>query len=177
MENITKTFNSTAYTCTTYNRNSKAMDTSVVILNKDFDADAALKIISKKYGTTELIYIDVADKTPITEKRTMSVDTFMRYAVALEKPNPALVTRTVKRTDYTVVYYDRVLKVCNTAKMPLDKSFDDNAAALKALQKRYNGDTMTIVDILGKDTTETLYGISPDDFIKHSAIIDDSKEG
>lgn len=177
MENITKTFNSVKYNCLAFNRNSKETENTSVILNKDFDDEAALKIITKKFGTAEKVFMDIISKDTIAEKRTMPVETFMQYAAPLEKPNPALVTRTIKRTTYTAVIYDRALKVTDTAPLAFDKLFDDDTAALKALQKRYNGDTMLVVDVLGKDTIETLYGMTPDDFIKHSKVVEDSKEG
>lgn len=177
MENITKTFNSTKYNCIAFNRSTKNTDNISVMLNKDFGNDAALKIITKKFGTSTLVFMDVIGKEAVQEKRTMPVETFMQYAVVLEKPNPALVTRTVKRTGYLAVIYDRVEKITDTYTLELDKNFDDDEKALKALQKRFNGDTMLVVDILGKETIETLYGITPEEFIKHSKVVDDSKEG
>ena len=177
MENITKTFNATKYNCIAFNSDSKQTENIQVMLNKDFDTDTALKIISKKFGTSTVIFMDIIGKEAVQEKRTMPVETFMSYAVALEKSNPAMVTRTVKRTTYTAVIYDRDAKITDTAYLGLDKNFDDDDKALKALQKRFNGDTMFVVDILGKETIETLYGITPEDFIKHSKVVDESKEG
>ena len=176
METITKTFNSTAYTCLAYNRISKETENRTVILNKDFGTDTALKIITKKYGNAELVYMDVMDKRSIQEKRAMETVTFMLYAHPLEKPNPALITRTVKNTTYSVVVYDRTQKVTDTRQFILGKELD-NDTALKALQKRYNGETLIVVDVLGKNTDETLYGITPDEFLAHSKVIEDSKEG
>ena len=177
MENITKTFNSVKYDCLAYNRNTKATENKSVILNKDFDNDSALKIIAKKFNSSDVVYMDIMNKHTIQEKRSMEVTTFMQYAKPIEKANPSLITRTVKNTAYTAVIYDRVQKITDTATFGLNKSFNDDAAALKALQKRYNGDTLIVVDILGTTTTETMYGITPEDFIKHSKVVDDSKEG
>ena len=87
------------------------------------------------------------------------------------------ITRTIKKTSYTCVVFDRTTKTMNESKFTLDKAFD-NDTALKILAKKFNGDTLTIADVLGSESIEQLYGIEPEIFMNHAApIYKDSKEG
>lgn len=81
------------------------------------------------------------------------------------------ITRTIKKSVYTCLVYDPVEKEMNETSFTLDKEFD-LASARKILQKKFNGDTLTVVDVIRVTSVNQLYEISIEDFMKYAKPVE-----
>lgn len=82
------------------------------------------------------------------------------------------VTRTIEATNVTAMTINP--QTMETAQMVftydgLDK--DDKTKVLKWLRKKKETDTLSIVAIISIDTTSKLYGMTEEDFIKYSKVL------
>ena len=81
------------------------------------------------------------------------------------------ITRTIKKSVYSCLVYDLVEKEMKESSFTLDKEFD-LATARKILQKKYNGDTLTVVDVIRVTSVNQLYEISIEDFMKYAKPVE-----
>ena len=140
-------------------------------LGKHFSDSDALKIISKQNNSESLTVADVLNSRDIEQMFSISTVDFIENAEPLEKPNPALITRTIKKHSYLCVVYNRETKTCEDACFLLDKKFS-NDDALKILAKKYNNSNRTIADVLGCDAIEQLYGITVEKFMEKATPVE-----
>ena len=89
-----------------------------------------------------------------------------------------MVTRTIQKKVYTcIVFKCDTNEVCE-ADFVITEKLTDNAAALKILRKRYEGDTFKIAAIKNTHIEEKLYAMSEVDFLKYAHIVEkENKEG
>ena len=171
MENITRTIKKTVYTCVCFDRVAKGVVEKEFTLGKHFSDSDALKIISKQNNSETLTVADVLNSRDIEQMFSISTVDFIENAEPLEKPNPALITRTIKKHSYFCVVYNRETKTCEDAAFLLDKKFS-NDDALKILAKKYNNSNRTIADVLGCTAIEQLYGITVDKFMEKATPVE-----
>lgn len=77
------------------------------------------------------------------------------------------ITRTIKKTSYKCLVYNLVDHEMTEQNFMLDKEFDRDTAR-KILGKKFNGDTITVVDVISTENIEQLYEISLEDFLKYA---------
>lgn len=81
------------------------------------------------------------------------------------------ITRTVNATTYKVLVYKRETKHTAEEYFTLPGKDIDDENALKILSKKYNGQTLRIIDIIDKTVISQLRKMSMDFFIANSEIV------
>lgn len=84
-----------------------------------------------------------------------------------------MVTRTIKTTTVNVVGVDLKTNTIVDYEEILPRTYKDEAAILKELEKRYKNSNNDVkpVAIKGYAVNDTLYGMSEEDFIKNSVVL------
>ena len=85
---------------------------------------------------------------------------------------PAMVSRTITTTKVNVMCLDITLgEPCNRD-VTLPREYKDDSKLLKDVEKLINTDTLKAVHIVSKETNETLYGMTEQEFINHATKLD-----
>lgn len=84
-----------------------------------------------------------------------------------------MVTRTIKTTTVNVVGVDLTNNTIVDYEEILPRTYKDEAAILKELEKRFKNSENDVkpVAIKGFTVNDTLYGMSEDDFMKNAVIL------
>lgn len=79
-----------------------------------------------------------------------------------------MVTRTIKSTEVSVLAVDTELGETFTETYMLARTYKDNSAIMKKVQKLYDTETLKNVSVVDVKEHEALYGMTEEDFIKYS---------
>lgn len=86
-----------------------------------------------------------------------------------------MVTRTVQTTEVFVLALDVETAEPQNIKVLLAGTFKDKASALKSAKKVAENDTLKLVQVVGMEVHEDLYGMSEDEFIKLAQKLESRK--
>ena len=82
-----------------------------------------------------------------------------------------MVTRTIKGTKVRALCVDTDAQSTYEDIFTLARTYKDNKSLMKKLESVVNDDTHKVVSILATETTETLYGMSEQDFISCAKVL------
>ncbi len=82
-----------------------------------------------------------------------------------------MVTRTIITTKATVMGLDVTKGEPFNETYPMPRSYKDEATLLKKLKAKYETDTIKLVHIVAVEETETLYGMTEQEFIEKGKIL------
>lgn len=83
-----------------------------------------------------------------------------------------MVTRTLTSTQVTVLALDTETAEPQNLTYEIAGTFKDDKKLLAVIQKSHDTETLKNVKVVDKREKETLYGMSEDEFIAHSAPLD-----
>lgn len=83
-----------------------------------------------------------------------------------------LVTRTIKSKEVTALCLDIVTSEPSNTTYIVPFNIKDGEDTIKYLRKKYDTETLKVVSVVDTKTTENLYGMPEEDFIKSANIIE-----
>ena len=86
-----------------------------------------------------------------------------------------MVTRTVQTTEAFILALDVESAEPQNIKVLLAGTFKDKASILKSAKKVAETDTLKLVEVVGAEIHEDLYGMSEEDFIKMAQKLEPRK--
>lgn len=87
-----------------------------------------------------------------------------------------LITRTIKGTEVTLLALDIVTGEVQNETYTMSGTFKDSAALLKAVQKKYDTDTLKHVSVVDSSSVNQLYGMDESDFIRNAFKLDENRK-
>ena len=87
-----------------------------------------------------------------------------------------LITRTIKGTEVTLLALDIVTGEVQNETYTMSGTFKDSAALLKAVQKKYDTDTLKHVSVVESSSVNQLYGMDESDFIRNAFKLDENRK-
>lgn len=87
-----------------------------------------------------------------------------------------LITRTIVGTEVTLLALDIVTGEVQNETYTMSGKFKDSAALLKAVQKKYDTDTLKHVSIVDSASVNQLYGMDESDFIRNAFKLDENRK-
>lgn len=82
-----------------------------------------------------------------------------------------MVTRTMTTTKATVMCLDIVKGEPSNVEVTLPRTYKDEKAMMKAVQRSLGDGAIKPVHIVSSETVEVLYGMSEDDFLKYASVL------
>lgn len=79
-----------------------------------------------------------------------------------------MVTRTIRTTNATLMCVNTENAEVNNIDVVLPRTFEDDTAILKAAKKYHETETNKVVAVVASSVSETLYGMSENDFIANA---------
>ena len=86
-----------------------------------------------------------------------------------------LITRTIVGTEVTLLALDIVTGEVMNMTYVMSGKFKDSAALLKAVQKKYDTDTIKHVSVVESASVNQLYGMDESDFIRNAFKLDENR--
>lgn len=86
-----------------------------------------------------------------------------------------MVTRTVQTTEVILLALDVETAEPQNISVKLAGTFKDKSSALKASKKVAETETLKLVQVVGMEVQEALYGMSEDDFLNYAQILEPRK--
>ena len=86
-----------------------------------------------------------------------------------------MVTRTIVGTEVTLLALDTVSAEPQNVTYTLSGKFKDSKALLKAVQRKFDTDTLKHVSVVSTSAVNQLYGMDESDFIAHAVKLDDNR--
>ena len=87
-----------------------------------------------------------------------------------------MVTRTIVGTEVTLLALDTVSAEPQNVTYTLFGKFKDSKALLKAVQRKFETDTLKHVSVVSTSAVNQLYGMDESDFIAHAVKLDDNRK-
>lgn len=87
-----------------------------------------------------------------------------------------MVTRTIVGTEVTLLALDTVSAEPQNVTYTLSGKFKDSKALLKAVQRKFDTDTLKHVSVVSTSAVNQLYGMDESDFIAHAVKLDDNRQ-
>ena len=87
-----------------------------------------------------------------------------------------MVTRTIVGTEVTLLALDTVSAEPQNVTYTLSGKFKDSKALLKAVQRKFDTDTLKHVSVVSTCAVNQLYGMDESDFIAHAVKLDDNRQ-
>ena len=87
-----------------------------------------------------------------------------------------MVTRTIVGTEVTLLALDTVSCEPQNVTYTLSGKFKDSKALLKAVQRKFDTDTLKHVSVVSTSAVNQLYGMDESDFIAHAVKLDDNRQ-
>lgn len=87
-----------------------------------------------------------------------------------------MVTRTIVGTEVTLLALDTVSAEPQNVTYTLSGKFKDSKALLKAVQRKFDTDTLKHVSVVSTNAVNQLYGMDESDFIAHAVKLDDNRK-
>lgn len=87
-----------------------------------------------------------------------------------------MVTRTIVGTEVTLLALDTVSAEPQNVTYTLSGKFKDSKALLKAVQRKFDTDTLKHVSVVSTSAVNQLYGMDESDFIAHAVKLDDNRK-
>lgn len=87
-----------------------------------------------------------------------------------------MVTRTIVGTEVTLLALDTVSAEPQNVTYTLSGKFKDSNALLKAVQRKFDTDTLKHVSVVSTSAVNQLYGMDESDFIAHAVKLDDNRK-
>ena len=87
-----------------------------------------------------------------------------------------MVTRTVVGTEVTLLAFDTVSAEPQNVTYTLSGKFKDSKALLKAVQRKFDTDTLKHVSVVSTSAVNQLYGMDESDFIAHAVKLDNNRK-
>lgn len=87
-----------------------------------------------------------------------------------------LITRTIVGTEVTLLALDIVTGEVQNETYTMSGKFKDSAALLKAVQKKYDTDTLKHVSVVESSSVNQLYGMDESDFIRNAFKLDENRK-
>ena len=81
------------------------------------------------------------------------------------------VTRTITTTKVTAMVVNVAQGETETRSYVLPRTYKDDKAVLKQLQKTYDNDDVKVVHVLDTKEENTLYGMTEQEFIEHAKVL------
>lgn len=86
-----------------------------------------------------------------------------------------MITRTIVGTEVTLLALDTVSAEPQNVTYTLSGRFKDSKALLKAVQRKFDTDTLKHVSVVSTSAVNQLYGMDESDFIAHAVKLDDNR--
>lgn len=87
-----------------------------------------------------------------------------------------LITRTIVGTEVTLLALDIVTGEVQNETYTMSGKFKDSNALLKAVQKKYDTDTLKHVSVVESSAVNQLYGMDEGDFIRNAFKLDENRK-
>lgn len=87
-----------------------------------------------------------------------------------------MITRTIVGTEVTLLALDTVSAEPQNVTYTLSGKFKDRNALLKAVQRKFDTDTLKHVSVVSTSAVNQLYGMDESDFIAHAVKLDDNRK-
>lgn len=87
-----------------------------------------------------------------------------------------MITRTIVGTEVTLLALDTVSAEPQNVTYTLSGKFKDSKALLKAVQRKFDTDTLKHVSVVSTSAVNQLYGMDEIDFIAHAVKLDDNRQ-
>ena len=87
-----------------------------------------------------------------------------------------MITRTIVGTEVTLLALDTVSAEPQNVTYVLSGKFKDSKALLKAVQRKFDTDTLKHVSVVSTSAVNQLYGMDESDFIAHAVKLDDNRQ-
>lgn len=87
-----------------------------------------------------------------------------------------MITRTIVGTEVTLLALDTVSAEPQNVTYTLSGKFKDSKALLKAVQRKFDTDTLKHVSVVSTSAVNQLYGMDESDFIAHAVKLDDNRQ-
>lgn len=87
-----------------------------------------------------------------------------------------MVTRTIVGTEVTLLALDTVSAEPQNVTYTLSGKFKDSKALLKAVQRKFDTDTLKHVSVVSTSAVNQLYGMDESDFIANAVKLDDNRK-
>lgn len=87
-----------------------------------------------------------------------------------------MITRTIVGTEVTLLALDTVSAEPQNVTYVLSGKFKDPKALLKAVQRKFDTDTLKHVSVVSTSAVNQLYGMNESDFIAHAVKLDDNRQ-
>lgn len=87
-----------------------------------------------------------------------------------------MITRTIVGTEVTLLALDTVSAEPQNVTYTLSGRFKDSKALLKAVQRKFDTDTLKHVSVVSTSAVNQLYGMDESDFIAHAVKLDDNRQ-
>lgn len=177
---INRTINS--YTCNALAFNVTESKTENLLLSVPVkadveDKDSILKALRKDNETDTIKLVAVLDVIKHERLYSVPVSDFMDIAIIPyegEKLKGRYITRTINVIAYKCIVWNRVKH--EMSEHTLTVKGKPLSEPLKEIRKRYEGDTLTIADVIGETSVEQLYAAKETDFIALAERLEQEQE-